>query len=72
MKVGDKVIVKDNLEEELLNLEFNNEISKSMAEAFVGTTHKVFALWTDEYNGQEYATVDLCCEIPVQCLEIVK
>lgn len=71
MKVGDKVIIKNNLEEELLKLEFDNETSKSMAKKFVGTTQKVFDLWIDE-DGQEYATVDLCCEIPVQCLEIVK
>ena len=72
MKVGDKVIVKDNLEKELLNLKFDNETSRSMARKFVGTVQKVLSLWTDEDSGQEYATVDLCCEIPVQCLEIVK
>lgn len=71
MKVGDKVIIKNNLEEELLKLEFDNETSRGMAKKFVGTTQKVFDLWIDE-DGQEYATVDLCCEIPVQCLEIVK
>ena len=29
-----------------------------------------FDLWKNE-DGQEYATVDLCCEIPVQCLEVI-
>ena len=72
MKVGNKVVVKSNLKEELLNLKFDNETSESMAKEFVGTVREVFALWTDEDSGQEYATVDLCCEIPVQCLKIVE
>lgn len=71
MKIGDKVIVKNNLEEELLKLTFSKETSERMVEHFVGTEQEVFALWTNE-DGQVYATVDLCCEIPVQCLEIVK
>lgn len=71
MKIGDRVIVKNNLEEELLKLTFGKETTKRMAEHFVGTEQEVFALWTNE-DGQVYATVDLCCEIPVQCLEIVK
>lgn len=70
IKVGDKVIVKDNLKEELLNLTFDSETSESMAERFVGTKQEVFSLWTNE-DGQMYATVDLCCEIPVQCLEVI-
>jgi hypothetical protein len=41
-----------------------------MSEAFVGTEQEVFALWKNE-DGQEYATIDLCCEIPVQCLEVI-
>lgn len=71
MKIGDKVIVKDNLEEELLKLTFDEETSRSMAVHFVGTEQTIFGLWTDKNDGQEYATVDLLCEIPVQCLEVV-
>lgn len=69
MKVGDKVIVKDNLESELRKLTFHEETCMAMAERFVGTEQEVLALWTND-DGQEYATVDLCCEIPVQCLEV--
>jgi hypothetical protein len=68
MKIGNKVIVKDNLEEELIKLTFDKSTAKEMANRFVGSKQEIFALWTDEENGQEYATVDLCCEIPVQCL----
>ena len=71
MKVGDIVIVKDNLEEELLKLEFDEITSESMAERFVGTKQEIFQLWTDKDSGQEYATIDLCCEIPIQCLRVV-
>lgn len=72
IKIGDKVIVKNNLEKELLNLGFDKITSKNIAKAFVGTVQEILDLWTDEDSGQEYATVDLCCEIPVQCLEKVK
>ena len=71
MKIGDRVRVKDNLKEELLKLTFNEETSTGMAERFIGTEQEIFALWTNE-DGQEYATVDLLCEIPVQCLEVIE
>lgn len=71
MKIGDKVIVKDNLESELRKLTFHEETCISMAETFVGTEQEIFALWSN-YDGQEYATVDLCCEIPIQCLEVIE
>ena len=71
VKVGNKVIVKTNLEEELRKLTFDEFTCKNMAEHFVGTEQEIFALWKNE-DGQEYATVDLCCEIPVQCLEVIK
>ena len=41
-----------------------------MEERFTSTICEVFNLWKSE-DGQEYATVDLCCEIPVQCLEVI-
>ena len=71
MNIGDKVIVKDNLESELRRLTFDEGTCENMAEHFVGTEQEVFALWKNE-DGQEYATVDLCCEIPVQCLEVIQ
>lgn len=71
MKIGDKVRVKDNLKEELLRLAFGEATSEGMAERFAGTEQEIFALWTDEESGQKYATIDLLCEIPVQCLEVV-
>lgn len=71
MEIGDKVIVKDNLREELQKLKFDKATCENMAEHFVGTKQEIFDLWKNE-DGQEYATVDLCCEIPVQCLEVIE
>lgn len=70
MKIGDKVIVKNNLGEELRRLKFDETTCDAMEERFVGTICEIFNLWNSE-DGQEYATVDLCCEIPVQCLEVI-
>lgn len=49
MKIGDKVIVKDNLTEELQNLTFGENTCKSMAEHYTGTKQEIFALWK---NGE--------------------
>ena len=70
MKIGDKVVVKDNLKDELLKLTFDKITCENMAEHFVGTEQQILALWANE-DGQGYATVDLCCEIPVQCLDVI-
>ena len=72
MKVGDRVIIKNNLEDELRKLNFDEFSCTSMAEKFVGTEQEIFCLYTDEETGQIYATVDLCCEIPIQCLEAIR
>ena len=72
MKIGDKVRVKDNLKEELLKLTFGEATSEGMAERFAGTEHGIFGLWTDEESGQNYADIELLCEIPVQCLEVIE
>ena len=70
MKIGDKVIVKNNLREVLRKLTFDETTCEAMEARFAGTICEVFNLWKNE-DGQEYATVDLCCEIPVQCLEVI-
>lgn len=70
MEIGDKVIVKNNLREELRKLKFGETTCEAMEERFAGTICEVFNLWKGE-SGQEYATVDLCCEIPIQCLEVI-
>ena len=49
------VIVKDNLEE--------------MCNKYVNHIVKIYDVWVDKDSNQEYATIDLCVEIPVQCLK---
>lgn len=71
MKIGDKVKVKENLPKEMRKLGFDESCIKRFCQQFVNTKQEIFSLWTDEDNGQKYATVDLCCEIPVQCLEVL-
>lgn len=70
-KVGDKVVVKDNLADKLRELTFYEDTCVDMHDRFAGTTQEIYALWTDDSSGQQYATVDICCEIPVDCLELV-
>lgn len=41
-------------------------------EELIGGNYFVYDMWVDEQTGQEYATVDLCLEIPMQCLEKYK
>ena len=72
MKVGDRVKIKNNLKEELKKLTFENCTCERMQKQFANTEQEIFSLWKDEDSGQEYATVDLCCEIPVQCLEVLQ
>lgn len=72
MKVRDRVRVKDNLAKELIRLKFDVRTTNNMVRRFVGSTITIKSLWMDDLDGQQYATVDLCCEIPVQCLEVVK
>ena len=68
IKVGDSVTVKDNLVEELSKLEFEDYVIETMKE-LIGNNYFVYDIWIDEDNRQRYATVDLCLEIPIQCLE---
>lgn len=70
MKIGDKVIVKNNLREELRKQKFCETVCESMELRLVGTISEVFGLWKSE-DGQEYATIDLCYDIPVQCLDVI-
>lgn len=70
IKVGDKVKVKENLPKVMRELGFIREEIPPFCRRFVNTTQEVFSIWTSD-DGTEYATVDLCCEIPTQCLEVL-
>ena len=39
--------------------------------SIIGAEYEVYSIWEDKYSKQKYATVDLCVEIPLQCLDII-
>lgn len=70
MEVGNKVLVKDNLREELIKLSIDSVTRECMTERFVGTEQEILSLWKDK-NGNEYATIGLWEFVPIQCLEVI-
>ena len=71
MKIGDFVKVKNNLEEEMNKIGFEKECIDSFVPNFVGTEQEIFNIWHDDDSNTDFATVDLGCEIPLQCLELI-
>ena len=69
MEVGDKIRIKFNLLHEMKRLEFDDDIINSFCTKYSGTIQKILAIWSD--GDQEYVTIDLCCEVPIQCIEVV-
>ena len=70
MKVGDKVVIKDNLFEELCDLGFDTKESKLLAQKYVGTIQIVTYIWTSQHK-QLYVTINSKVEIPIQCIETI-
>ncbi len=69
IKVGDTIVVKDNLAQRLQELGFEMDIP-DFCNKFVGTTQRAYAIWKDE-DGKKYVTIDMCVEIPIECVEKV-
>lgn len=67
IKIGDSVVVKENLIKELIKLEFDSHVIKMMGK-LIGNKYFIYDIWNDKRTNQKYATVDLCLEIPIQCL----
>lgn len=67
IKKGDKVIINDTLGDKLTELGIMCDI-EGMESEFVGTTQVAHAIWEDD--GQQYVTIDLCIEIPIECCEV--
>jgi len=66
---GDHIRILPNLKEELIKLTFDPAEAKAFAARFVGTTQTAHQVWVDD-GVQTYVTVDLCCEVPIQCCEL--
>lgn len=65
MKKGCRIFVKDNLVSELLRMGFDTDSANSMCE-FENTEQTAYNIWKDK-AGNKFVTIDLCCEVPIQC-----
>jgi hypothetical protein len=66
IKIGNTVKILPNITKELKSLGFTNP---KVFNSLIGSSQKVYSLWED--SGQVYATIDLCQEVPIQCLELI-
>lgn len=73
-EIGDDFVVKDNLLEQLAYHNFDKKEMRAFVEAFVGKTVKALDVYYDKDNGTKswWVTVDLCCEVPIVCCELIK
>ena len=65
MNIWDKAIVLPTITSTLKNLWFDNPNS---LDSFIGKKVEIFNIWDDDW--QKYATIDMCCEVPIECLSI--
>jgi hypothetical protein len=63
------VRIGKNLVDTLLERGFEKESALSL-KYLENTKATVWSTWTDD-DGQEYYTVDLCVEIPVECCKVM-
>lgn len=69
LKVNQKVIVKNNLYDELVKLGISKYSARNLHDEFVGTKQNIYHIWKDDEDENQYwATIELSVEIPVQCL----
>lgn len=68
---GDHIRILPNLQEELNKLGFHPAEARAFAARFAGTIQIVYDVW-HETDEQTYVTVELCCEVPIQCCEPVQ
>ena len=67
---GDFVVVQDTLRDNLLNRGCDNDEVDAMVACCSDGPEKVVEVYL---HGKEYwVTVDLCCEVPIVCCELIK
>ena len=66
---GQKIKIKDNVVIELMKLGFEKGSAESM-KVFENTEQIAHDIYEDE--GTTYVTVEMCCEIPLQCCEALE
>ena len=70
IKKGDKVKINNTLKSEMKKLGFDDNIINTFCKRFVNTEQTVYTVWNDD-DGQAYATIDMCCEVPIQCCDLI-
>lgn len=65
MKKPFRITINDKVVDTLIERGFAEESALSM-KVFENTNAYVYSNWFDD-GGNEYYTVDLCCEIPIEC-----
>lgn len=73
IKKGDKIRIKENLMEELVKVGFNRSEMESFVERFKGTEQTAYDVYFDAppSTGEWFATVEMCCEIPLSACELI-
>lgn len=65
IKVGDSIIIRSNLINEYKKL---GTYTSQNIKDLIGTEQEVLAVYKDNNSKQKYVTIDLCVEIPIQCV----
>jgi len=70
--INDKVVISQRLGKRLVELGFDPIESASMHNVWAGRIVTVLDIWTDNIDNErvEFATVDLCNEIPLDCCSL--
>lgn len=68
---GQKIRINPNLQEELNKLGFDPGEARAFAARFAGTKQTAHDIWTGD-EGQRFVTIDLCCEVPIQCCDPIE
>lgn len=71
LKPGDRVRIKDNIGAVLQELGFDPGIPEEFQRRYAGTEQTAHSVWMEKDSKEQYATIDLCCEIPIRCCELI-
>lgn len=71
IEIGDSIKIKPNLSEVLVKYGFEETEIQSFCERFENTEQVAHDVYFDSDNNTNtyWVTVDLCCEIPLECCE---
>lgn len=70
IEIGSTIKIKDNLGAELERLKFIPSACQGMHQKYAGTIQTVLDIWIEQDSGEEFATIDLCSEVPLSSCEL--